>query len=76
MEPAHQLDDAYLVFDPLKPLQGPQLQAFYVDREAIPSPRYEPFSSALLMLPTNSFSPATGGVEGNAPLSSPRHLVV
>lgn len=36
MEPAHQLDEAYLAFDPLKPLQGPQLQAFYVDRDRNP----------------------------------------
>jgi hypothetical protein len=36
---ATNLDDAYLAFDPLKPLSGPQLESYYVSREPNPTDR-------------------------------------
>lgn len=36
---ATNLDDAYLVFDPLRPLSGPQLDSYYVGREPNPVDR-------------------------------------
>ncbi|MGB9724275.1 MAG: hypothetical protein ACPL7G_10320 [Chloroflexia bacterium] len=36
---ATNLDDAYLAFDPLKPLSGEQLQMYYVGREPNPIDR-------------------------------------
>ncbi len=39
---ATNLDDAYLAFDPLKPLSGPQLELYYVGREPNPVDRIRP----------------------------------
>lgn len=36
---ATNLDDAYLAFDPLRPLSGPQLESYYVGREPNPMDR-------------------------------------
>lgn len=39
---ATNLDDAYLAFDPLKPLSGEQLESYYVGREPNPIDRIRP----------------------------------
>lgn len=36
---AHNLDDAYRAFDPLRPLSGPLLEAYYVERKSNPIDR-------------------------------------